>query len=100
MEDEKKIFHYKRRNVRTKLNRLPPIRLRVRDPVTGKNIDDYEFHMHPHYLRRCRITDLKENHGFDHLQLTAFAGWTDSRPAMVYTEIGWQSLVKAMMKKN
>jgi hypothetical protein len=50
----------------------------------------------PHWLRHLRLHHLTVNNNFSDQMLTAIAGWTDSRPAAGYTEIGWRHIAKKL----
>jgi len=51
----------------------------------------------PHFLRTCRLTHLVRYYNFSDQKLKVFAGWTDSRPAKFYINIGWEDLVNSML---
>ena len=52
----------------------------------------------PHYLIHLRCTHLATDYGFTDMQLMKFRGWTDTRPAKVYTHLNVDDLVEKMKK--
>lgn len=94
------IFTLTRHNVTYAYTLLPAVHLRVVDMRSKAIIDDYPFQIHPHYLRHCRLTHLRENKNFDLMNLIAWAGWSDSRPASTYVQVPWQELAKAQIEKK
>jgi len=52
--------------------------------------------MHPHFLRKLRLTHLVRYYNFSDQKLKTFAGWTDSRPSKHYIKINWQDLLDSM----
>lgn len=47
----------------------------------------------PHWLRHVRLTHLVTYHGFSDLLLQRYAGWTDTRPAGIYSELRWGDIL-------
>ncbi len=50
----------------------------------------------PHYLRHIRLTHLVTDYGFSDAHLKQFTGWSDGRPASVYTHLNVENLIKQM----
>ena len=81
-------------------NRLSRIKITVR-AIHGKEIiQDLNKGVNPHYLRHCRLTHLVQHYGFNELQLMRFAGWTNTRPAIVYVHLNWMDLAKVMSQAS
>lgn len=77
-------------------NRLSKIEITVR-AIRGKEIlPEFTKGVNPHYLRHCRLTHLVQHYGFNELQLMRFAGWTNTKPAIVYVHLNWMDLAKVM----
>lgn len=51
-----------------------------------------EYRLHPHYFRHCRLSHLTDSEHLSDQELTALAGWTDSRPASTYIRLGLDRL--------
>lgn len=54
---------------------------------------------YPHLLRHIRLTHLNTEYGYDEGALRTAAGWTDGRPASIYTHLGWKDNAKRLLKK-
>jgi len=54
-----------------------------------------EFHIHPHYLRHCRLTHLVTERNYGAVELMQFAGWTNTKPADIYVSLNWRNLAEA-----
>jgi len=77
-------------------NRLSKVSISVR-AIRGKEIlPEFTKGVNPHYLRHCRLTHLVQHYGFNELQLMRFAGWTNTKPAIVYVHLNWMDLAKVM----
>jgi hypothetical protein len=50
----------------------------------------------PHSLRALRLTHLVRFHNFADQKLRVFSGWSDTRPAREYIQLGWEELVDSM----
>lgn len=50
--------------------------------------------MNPHWIRHIRLTHLLTIYDFKETQQQFYAGWTDTRPAAIYTELDWYDLTK------
>lgn len=55
-----------------------------------------DMKLFPHYLIHNRCTNLVKEKGFSDLDLKQFRGWSDTRPASVYTHLNWRDLAKKM----
>ena len=51
-----------------------------------------------HFLRHTRFTHLVTIYDFNDSQLQKFAGWSDTRPASIYTHLKWEDLGKKMLE--
>ncbi len=52
------------------------------------------YGMMPHYLRHLRLTHLVTEQGFTDQDLVQFTGWSDSKPARIYSHLRWQDIAK------
>lgn len=43
----------------------------------------------PHWLRHIRLTHLIKYHDFSDLLLQRYAGWSNTKPASIYSELRW-----------
>lgn len=94
---EDHIFNISRTNA---WNRLAKVEISTR-AIQGKDIiEDYVKGVNPHYLRHCRLTHLVQTYGFNELQLMRFAGWTNTKPAIVYVHLNWMDLAKVMTQAS
>ena len=48
----------------------------------------------PHALRHFRLTHLAVDDDYSDLELKQLTGWSDTRPAAIYTHLSWHNLVK------
>lgn len=55
-----------------------------------------EMGLYNHFLIHERCTHLVTNKGFTDLDLKQFRGWTDTKPASVYTHLKWQDIAGKM----
>ena len=55
-----------------------------------------ELKLYNHFLIHERCTHLVTSQAFTDLDLKQFRGWTDTRPASIYTHLKWQDLAKKM----
>jgi len=55
-----------------------------------------ELRLYNHFLIHERSTHLVTHHNFTDLHLKEFRGWSDSRPASIYTHLSWQDLANKM----
>ncbi len=53
--------------------------------------------MNPHWLRHIRLTHLTTIYDMKEVQIQMFAGWTDTRPSAVYSELNWFDIAKKML---
>ncbi len=60
-------------------------------------IKKYERRYWLHLLRHSRLTELASEKDFTDQQLTAFAGWSDSRPSKFYVHLRWKDLARKLM---
>lgn len=81
-------------------NRLRRKTFRTRGFLLKEIYEDKEFTLYPHYLRHSRLTHLVANYGFDVAHLTAFAGWTDPTPAMIYVQLAGKDLSRKLAAAN
>lgn len=81
-------------------NRLRRKTFKTRGFLQKEIYEDREFALYPHYLRHARFTHLVANYGFDVAPLTAFAGWTDPTPAMIYVQLSGQDLSRRLAAAN
>lgn len=49
-----------------------------------------------HYIRHTRLTHLVTEYGLTETALTKMAGWSNSKPAVVYIHLGWKDIAKMM----
>jgi integrase len=81
----------------------------IKDYISGLEMEDelfpfgYQFayrklkeFFNPHWLRHLRATHLTVNYDLSEADLKIYMGWTDSRPASIYTEMRWQDLLKKL----
>lgn len=92
---DRPLFSFSRTNA---WNRLSKIEFTVRalDKNRKEIISDYTRPINPHYLRHCRLTHLVQHYDFNEIQLMRFAGWTNSKPAIIYVHLNWLDLAKVM----
>jgi len=50
----------------------------------------------PHFFRHCRLTHMVTRFGYDSPELRKYAGWSDDRPASVYTHLKTEDLERKM----
>jgi len=50
----------------------------------------------PHFFRHCRLTHMVTRFGYDSPELRKYAGWSDDRPASVYTHLKVEDLERKM----
>lgn len=67
----------------------------VTSPVR-RFVEIHNFRVHPHYLRHCRLSHLREQYKYDSGDLVQYAGWTDPRPATTYIKLDYRHLADAM----
>lgn len=97
-QDEAKIFSYTSTDDAYYYIRKQSLTVRA---MKGREImERFRFKIHPHYLRHCRLTHLVQIYGMSETHLTQFAGWTDSRPAQIYVNLNWTSLVQSMIRRK
>ena len=94
---EEKIFRIKKYNKLTNYFRRNIV-LKVDGRFKGKVVEGLNYKMHPHYLRHCRITHMRELYGFDAIDLKQFAGWTSTKMTDIYLHLGYKNLVDKMVK--
>lgn len=65
-------------------------------PITaykGKELIHLDkFHLHPHYLRHCRLTHLVTEYNINTFKLQKWAGWASLKPALYYLSLNWRDL--------
>lgn len=76
------------------------IPFKTRTIIDGEYIRDYEFLMHPHYLRHARLTHLVQYYGFSDAFLVQWTGWSNAKPAQIYVNLNVGSLVEKMIEKG
>lgn len=54
----------------------------------------------PHLFRHTRLTQLVEYGDMNEFELTAYAGWTDPRPAKDYIHLKWRPLAVKVRKAD
>lgn len=94
---EEKVFRVKRTSATNYYKRH--IQFPIGAVYKGKRID-VNYRMHPHYLRHCRITHMREMYGFDILDLKQFAGWTSTKMTDTYLHAGWRNLIGKMINNG
>jgi site-specific recombinase XerD len=94
---EEKIFRCKRDSATNYFKKH--IQFKVDATYKGKRIS-IDYKMHCHYLRHCRVTHMRETHGFDILDLKQFTGWTSTAMTDRYLHAGWKSLMEKMIKNG
>lgn len=79
-------------------NRMSKRKIMVRaiDKSRKQIIPEFVKKVNPHYLRHCRLTHLVQHYSFNEIQLMRFAGWTNTKPAIVYVHLDWMDLAKVM----
>lgn len=55
-----------------------------------------ELKLYNHFLIHERCTHLVTSQAFTDLDLKQFRGWTDARPASIYTHLKWQDIAEKM----
>lgn len=69
---------------------------RFKTPCRGWQIIG-KANMNPHWLRHIRLTHLITIYDMKETQMQMFAGWTNTKPASVYSELNWGDLAKKMI---
>lgn len=77
-------------------NKLTSQKIIVRALHGRKILEEHEQRINPHYLRHCRLTHLVQHYGLNDIQLMRFAGWSNTKPAIVYVHLNWMDLARVM----
>ena len=98
-EDDEEIFKgISRNSVQLTFAKYIEFTVRAYDANNKTLINNYTFNLHPHYLRHCRLTHLRNKGNLDTNDLVNYAGWSDARPVSTYISEDWRSMFKRMIR--
>jgi len=86
-----KVFYRLRKIMIPKLLQLDP---------NKKAWIEEDFHLHPHYLRHCRLSHLASIFDFNEIQLMKFAGWSSTKPTIFYIKLSYSDILKKMIQPS